>query len=93
MQSYLLDKGIGTLIHYPIPAHRQKAYQYLDYAENSLPATERVAKRILSLPLFPELEDGQVDYVIETIREFCENSGGEKSDKMLLPPNQVPNLR
>ncbi len=93
MQSYLLDRGIGTLIHYPIPAHRQKAYQYLDYAENSLPTTERVTKRILSLPLFPELEDGQIDYVIETIREFCETSGGKKSDKMLLPPNQVPNLR
>jgi dTDP-4-amino-4,6-dideoxygalactose transaminase len=93
LQSDLLDQGIGTLIHYPIPAHMQTAYRYLDYAENSLPATERVTKRILSLPLFPELENEQVDYVVEKIREFCQGTSRGQADKLLVPPNQVPNLR
>jgi dTDP-4-amino-4,6-dideoxygalactose transaminase len=93
LQAYLLDQGIGTLIHYPIPAHMQTAYRYLEYPQNSLPATERVTKRILSLPLFPELENEQVDYVVEKIREFCQGAKSGEADKLLVPPNQVPNLR
>ena len=57
-----------TLIHYPIPAHLQKAYS--DFKTRSLPATEKVAKRILSLPIYPGLTDEQVDAVIAGIREF-----------------------
>ncbi|HEY9679738.1 MAG TPA: DegT/DnrJ/EryC1/StrS family aminotransferase [Drouetiella sp.] len=71
LQNYLMDRGIGTLIHYPIPAHLQKAYSYLGYQPNSLPVTEQLAKRILSLPLFPELTNEQVDEVIKGIRDFC----------------------
>jgi dTDP-4-amino-4,6-dideoxygalactose transaminase len=93
LQTYLLDQGIGTLIHYPIPAHMQTAYRYLDYAENSLPATEHATKRILSLPLFPELDNEQVDYVVEKIREFCQGTSRGKAAKLLVPPNRVPNSR
>ena len=70
LQTYLADRGVGTLIHYPIPAHRQEAYKFLGYPAGSLPNTEKIVKRILSLPLYPELEDGQVDAVIEAIKDF-----------------------
>ncbi len=70
LQAYLTEKGIQTLIHYPIPAHLQKAYQYLGYKPGDLPVTERVTSRILSLPMFPELTNEQVDQVIEAIRSF-----------------------
>ncbi len=89
LQSYLLDHEIQSLIHYPIPAHRQNAYQYLAYASGSLPVTEYVAKRILSLPMFPELKDEQVDYVIATIKRFCESSPTAKKDLAITPPYQV----
>ena len=71
LQTYLLDRGIQCLIHYPIPAHTQKAYSYLGYKPGDLPVTERLAKRILSLPMFPELTDEQIDQVINGIRDFC----------------------
>ncbi len=67
---FLMDRGVQALIHYPIPAHLQKAYAYLDYKPGSLPATEYVCKRIVSLPMFPELTDEQVDYVIESVKDF-----------------------
>ncbi|MGH9549570.1 MAG: DegT/DnrJ/EryC1/StrS family aminotransferase, partial [Terriglobales bacterium] len=70
LQSYLLDQGIQSLIHYPIPAHLQKAYAYLGGKPGDLPATERAAKRILSLPIYPGLTDEQVDAVIAAVQSF-----------------------
>lgn len=70
LQDYLLDKGIQTLIHYPTPAHMQKAYSYLGYKNASLPITEHITKRILSLPMYPELTSEQIDLVIEIIHGF-----------------------
>lgn len=70
LQNQLLESGIQTLIHYPIPAHLQKAYAYLGYKNGDLPNSEYVANRILSLPMFPELTDEQVDAVIEGIQKF-----------------------
>lgn len=70
LQAELLENGIQTLIHYPIPAHLQKAYSYLGYKAGSLPATERATKRILSLPMHQGLTDEQVDFVIGEIRKF-----------------------
>jgi len=87
LQAFLESKGVGTLIHYPTPAHRQEAYRYLNYAAGSLPVTEVVAERILSLPLFPELTDAQVDFVIESIGEFFEaNLHSESVEKQLVAP-------
>lgn len=70
LQNYLLENGIQTLIHYPTPAHMQKAYAYLGYKQNSLPITEYITKRILSLPLYPELTNEQIELVISTIQRF-----------------------
>ncbi|MBX9695637.1 MAG: DegT/DnrJ/EryC1/StrS family aminotransferase, partial [Cyanobacteria bacterium] len=70
LQEFLLERSIQTLIHYPVPAHLQKAYKFLGNKEGFLPATEYVTKRIVSLPIYPQLTDEQVDFVIESIREF-----------------------
>lgn len=67
---YLNNKGIGTIIHYPIPPHLSEAYQYLGYKEGDLPITERYAKQVLSLPLYNGMTAEEVDYVIEAVNQF-----------------------
>ncbi|MBS1995157.1 MAG: DegT/DnrJ/EryC1/StrS family aminotransferase [Cyanobacteria bacterium SZAS LIN-2] len=74
LQQYLLERGIQCLIHYPIPAHLQKAYSFLGYKPGALPTTEHIVKRILSLPMFPQMTDEQVDQVIEGIADFYKDS-------------------
>ncbi|MBX9878637.1 MAG: DegT/DnrJ/EryC1/StrS family aminotransferase [Candidatus Obscuribacterales bacterium] len=71
MQKYLSDKGIQCLIHYPIPGHLQKAYAFLGYKKGDLPVTEHAANHILSLPMYPELTNEQVDQVIAAVRDYC----------------------
>lgn len=70
MQDYLKEQGVHTLIHYPVPAHLQKAYRYRGYKEGDLPVTEFAARRILSLPMFPQLTDEQVAKVIAEVRQY-----------------------
>jgi len=70
LQKYLSEKGIGTGLHYPQPLHLQKAYTHLGYKEGTFPVTENAAKRLLSLPMFPELSKEQIEYVVECIKEF-----------------------
>jgi dTDP-3-amino-3,4,6-trideoxy-alpha-D-glucose transaminase len=68
----LKRRGVGTLIHYPIPLHRQPAYADLGYGAGSLPATESVASEILSLPLYVGLTPGEVQYVAAAAAECLE---------------------
>jgi dTDP-4-amino-4,6-dideoxygalactose transaminase len=75
LQAYLLEQGIQTLIHYPVPVHLQKAYGYLGYKPADLPATEFLAKRILSLPMFPGLTHAQIEKVTAHVRKFHEKRG------------------
>ena len=84
LQQYLLERGVQCLIHYPNPAHLQKAYSYLGYKPGDLPTTEHVVKRILSLPMFPELTDEQVDKVIEGIVDFHKERGITEQSKPVL---------
>jgi UDP-N-acetyl-3-dehydro-alpha-D-glucosamine 3-aminotranferase len=70
LQQFLAERGIATLIYYPLPLHRQKVFADLGYHEGDFPVAESVAKRILPLPIYPELTGEQVDYVIGAIREF-----------------------
>ena len=67
VQEALAAAGIGTLVHYPIPAHLQPAYAHLGVPRGSLPVTERLADEVLSLPLYPELPLAQVDEVAATV--------------------------
>jgi dTDP-4-amino-4,6-dideoxygalactose transaminase len=70
LQASLKERGIGTLIHYPMPVHLQPAYRGRLGDVGSLPETERAAQEILSLPMFPELSESEVRQVVEAIREF-----------------------
>ena len=67
---HLKEKGIGCGMHYPIPCHLQEAMNGYGYSEGDLPETERVAKEIISLPMYPHLREDDTSYVVKTIREF-----------------------
>ena len=67
LREFLREKGIGTLIHYPVPIHRQPTYQGRLRCAGSMVNTERAAGEILSLPMYPELPSGQARQVAETI--------------------------
>ena len=71
LQAYLAEAGIGSGIHYPIPLHLQKAYQYLGYKKGDFPVTERVAAEIVSLPMFPQLTHRQQDEITIKVKEFA----------------------
>ena len=70
LQSFLSSKGIGTLIHYPIPPHLQKAYHNLGFRKGDFPIAEELADTSLSLPMFPGITEQQQDYVIQEIKAF-----------------------
>lgn len=70
LKLYLSDHGIGTDIHYPFPAHLQPPYIEFGGGVGSLPNTERLAGEVLSLPLYPELEEDAVDYVCDVIQAY-----------------------
>lgn len=69
LQKALNLRQIQTGIHYPVPVHLQPAYANLGYRAGDLPVTERAATELLSLPMFPELEDAQAEFVAAAIRE------------------------
>jgi dTDP-4-amino-4,6-dideoxygalactose transaminase len=70
LRAYLADRGIGTQIHYPVPIHLQESAQFLGYRRGDLPVTERLADEVLSLPMYAELTDAQIDRVATTVRDF-----------------------
>ncbi|MDZ4070740.1 MAG: DegT/DnrJ/EryC1/StrS family aminotransferase [Sediminibacterium sp.] len=70
LQNFLNEKGIGTLIHYPVPPYLQEAYQSLGYTKGSFPIAEKIADTCLSLPIWPGMQKDEIDYISETIREF-----------------------
>ncbi|HPD33481.1 MAG TPA: DegT/DnrJ/EryC1/StrS family aminotransferase [Candidatus Kapabacteria bacterium] len=73
LQKYLSNCDIGTDIYYPIPLHRQECFAYLNANDNEFPNTNRISREALSLPVFPELQDEQIQYVCECIRNFYKN--------------------
>lgn len=70
LQAFLKEKGIDTLIHYPIPIHLQKAYIDLGYQKGDLPITEQYARKILSLPFFTEISESEMEEVSTQIKVF-----------------------
>jgi dTDP-4-amino-4,6-dideoxygalactose transaminase len=70
LQNYLEENSIGVKVHYPIPIHLQEAADYLGNKKGDFPITEKQSEEILSLPIFPELTNEQVDYVIQKVIEF-----------------------
>lgn len=68
--SYLNDNGIAPAFHYPVPCHLQKAYAYLGYKEGDFPNAEYLATHCVSLPMYPELTDEQINQVIQVINKY-----------------------
>ena len=70
LQAHLKTKGIGSAVYYPVPLHLQPCFSHLGYRRGRLPEAERAAGDVLSLPVYPELQREQLDYVIDAIRGF-----------------------
>lgn len=70
LQTFLNGNGIGTGLHYPIPLHLTQAYSHLEHKKGEFPVAEKLANEILSLPMYPELNEQQIEYVCKNIRDF-----------------------
>lgn len=70
LQTHLKEKGIATIIHYPIALHQLKAYAYLQHRSNDFPVSYQSSKRVLSLPIYAELRDEEVEYMVKSINDF-----------------------
>ncbi|MEJ5310863.1 MAG: DegT/DnrJ/EryC1/StrS family aminotransferase [Anaerolineae bacterium] len=70
LQTRLREKGIGTLVHYPLPPHLQPAYQHFGFAEGTFPISERIHREVLNLPIGPHLTLEKVSQVIDVINEY-----------------------
>jgi UDP-2-acetamido-2-deoxy-ribo-hexuluronate aminotransferase len=70
LKDFLKSKNIPAMVYYPGPLHMQEAYSYLEHSENDFPVTTSLCKEVLSLPMHPDMEQNQVEYVILNILEF-----------------------
>lgn len=70
LQTFLANKKIQTLVHYPIPPHLSMAYDTFKYKRGNFPVTERISKSILSVPLYPTIPDENIDYICASIKNF-----------------------
>jgi dTDP-4-amino-4,6-dideoxygalactose transaminase len=70
LQTHLKTKGIGSAIYYPLSLHLQPCFEYLEYKRGAFPESERATREVISLPVYPELQQSQLDEVIEAVRGF-----------------------
>jgi dTDP-4-amino-4,6-dideoxygalactose transaminase len=71
LQEHLRQAGIGTEVYYPLPLHLQECFGHLGHGTGSMPHAEAAARQTLALPVYPELQEEQIRYVVERIVEFC----------------------
>ena len=70
LQKYLNERKIGNSIYYPLPLHLQPCFEYLGYREGQCPEAERAAREVISIPIYPELTNAQLDAVVDAVRAF-----------------------
>ena len=70
LRQFLSERGIGTGVHYPVPIHMQEASAFLGYRQGDFPVTERLASEVVSLPMYAELTDSQVETVAGAVKDF-----------------------
>jgi dTDP-4-amino-4,6-dideoxygalactose transaminase len=70
LRDYLSAKKVGTEIYYPLPLHLQECFKDLGYRVGDLPVSERCARQVLSLPIYPQLSEPEREYVADTVLEF-----------------------
>jgi len=70
LRSYLSDRGIETQVYYPLPLHLQPAFAYLGYKPGDFPHAERISRRTLALPLYPEMPDAHAEAVADAVVQF-----------------------
>lgn len=69
-QPYLKEKGIPSMIYYPVPMHQQRAYSYLNNNDTDFPVTNNITKRVISLPMHTEMDQEQIAYITSTIKAY-----------------------
>lgn len=72
LMTYLQNHGIQVGIHYPVPIHLQKAYRFMKQKRGNYPVTEMLAQRLLSLPLYPEISNRNLEHIVKKIKKFYE---------------------
>lgn len=76
LQQALQEKGIPSMIYYPVPLHMQKAYRSERYPEGSLPVTEKLCASVISLPIHTELDSEQQDFIIDGVKSYIKTNSG-----------------
>jgi dTDP-4-amino-4,6-dideoxygalactose transaminase len=76
LMNHLKSRGVGTEVYYPVPLHLQACFKELGYQPGSLPNAERAAQETLALPIYPELSEKQMHYVVQMIRLFYQGQAG-----------------
>ncbi len=74
LKSWLESKGVGTAVYYPIPFHQQECFSDLGYSIGDFPNAERAANEVLALPIYPELANEQIEYVVQSIADFFQTT-------------------
>jgi len=70
LKEFLKKKGIGTEVYYPVPLHMQQCFEYLGYESDAFPVSVEASQRTLALPIFPELTNEEIEYIVDQIRLF-----------------------
>jgi len=80
LQAYLKNHGVGTEVYYPVPMHIQECFAYLGHKAGDFPKSESAANETLALPIYPELSEAQLRYVVDCVRDFfrTRNAGGSE---------------
>ena len=72
LRKFLSERKIGSEVYYPVPFHRQKCFAYLEPKDEDYPVSNRACAESLALPIYPELSDEQIVYVVRNVKEFME---------------------